>query len=233
MNLPRENYPFLGLRAIRLCLERPAIFKPQLRAILRAASIGNVRVMYPMISSIAEFRHATAVLEECKAELRKENKPFNAEIEAGTMIEVPSAAVTADLLAKEVKFFSIGTNDLIQYTVAIDRMDDRIAHLYEPTHPAILRLIQQVVDASRTNGIWTGICGEAASDLVLIPLFVGLGVTELSVSPALIPQVKKAIQSLSLSDCQALAEQARRATLASEILELCVEFAARSFPDLL
>lgn len=233
MNLPRENYPFLGLRAIRLCLERPAIFKPQLRAILRAAVIGNVRVMYPMISNIAEFRQATAVLEECKAELRKENKPFNAEIEAGAMIEVPSAAMTADLLAKEVKFFSVGTNDLIQYAIAIDRMDDRIAHLYEPTHPAILRLIQLVVDASRANGIWTGICGEAASDLILVPLFLGLGITELSVSPALVPQVKKAIQSVSFSDCQALAEQAHRATLACEILELCLEFARRSFPDLL
>jgi phosphotransferase system enzyme I (PtsI) len=233
MDLPKEDYPILGLRAIRLCLERPAIFKPQLRAILRAATKGNIRLMFPMISSLTEFREARAVLEECKVELRSENKPFNEKTEIGVMIEVPSAALTSDLLAKEVNFFSIGTNDLIQYTIALDRLNNRVAHLYEPTHPAVLRLIRQVVEAGRNNGIWTGTCGEAASDLILIPLLVGLGVSELSVSPMLIPHVKKAIQSVSLMDCQRLAEQSLQATVSSEILDLCAAFARQRFGELL
>jgi phosphotransferase system enzyme I (PtsI) len=233
LDLPREDNPFLGCRAIRFSLEHPAIFKPQLRAILRASAHGHVRMMYPMISGLAEFRQASAILEECKSELRTEGKPFDEKLEVGVMIEVPSAALAADVLAKEVKFFSIGTNDLIQYTIAVDRVNDRIAHLYKPTHPAILRLIKMVVDAARANGIWTGVCGEMAGDIVLTPLLLGLGIDELSTSPTLVPRVKKAVQSVSLTDCQALAEKSLRSNTSSDILQLCVDFARSRYDDLI
>ncbi len=230
---PTEENPFLGCRAIRFCLEHPAIFKPQLRAILRASVHGYVRLMYPMISGLAEFRQATAILEECKAELREEGKAFDEALEVGVMIEVPSAALAADVLAKEVKFFSIGTNDLIQYTIAVDRVNDRIAHLYKPTHPAILRLIKIVVEAARANNIWTGVCGEMAGDIVLTPLLLGLGIDELSTSPTLVPRVKKAVQSMSLTDCQALASEALASNTSSDILQLCVNFARRRYDELI
>lgn len=232
LDLPAEDNPFLGCRAIRLCLENPEIFKPQLRAILRASAHGSVRMMYPMISGLGEFRQANAIVDVCKAELRAEGKPFNEDIEIGVMIEVPSAALAADILAREVKFFSIGTNDLIQYTIAVDRVNDRIAHLYKPTHPAILRLIRMVVQAARANGIWTGVCGEMAGDIVLTPLLLGLGVDELSTSPATVPRVKKAIQSLKLTECQALAEQALRTETSSDILQLCLDLAHARYHDL-
>lgn len=232
LDLPKEENPFLGCRAIRLCLEHPGIFKPQLRAILRASAVGQVRLMYPMISGLAEFRQASAILEECKSELRSEGKPFDEKLEVGVMIEVPSAALAADLLAREVKFFSIGTNDLIQYTIAVDRVNDRIAHLYKPTHPAILRLIKMVVDAARENGIWTGVCGEMAGDIVLAPLLLGLGIDELSTSPTLVPRVKKAVQSVSLIDCQDLAERSLRSNTSSDILQLCIDFARSRYDEL-
>ncbi|HEY8900507.1 MAG TPA: phosphoenolpyruvate--protein phosphotransferase [Chthoniobacterales bacterium] len=232
LDLPEEENPFLGCRAIRLCLERPEIFKPQLRAILRAAVHGHVRLMYPMISGLGEFRQANAILEECKAELRAEGTAFREDVEVGLMIEVPSAALSADLLAREAKFFSIGTNDLIQYAIAVDRVNDRIAHLYKPTHPAILRLIRMVVEAARANNIWTGVCGEMAGDIVLTPLLLGLGIDELSTSATLVPRVKKAVQSLSLTDCQALAEQALRSSTSSDILQLCVDLARSRYDDL-
>lgn len=188
--------------------------------------------MYPMISGLAEFRQASAILEECKSELRSEGKPFDEKLEVGVMIEVPSAALAADLLAREVKFFSIGTNDLIQYTIAVDRVNDRIAHLYKPTHPAILRLIKMVVDAARENGIWTGVCGEMAGDIVLAPLLLGLGIDELSTSPTLVPRVKKAVQSVSLIDCQDLAERSLRSNTSSDILQLCIDFARSRYDEL-
>ena len=237
MELPREENPFLGCRAIRFCLEHPAIFKPQLRAILRASAHGKIRLMYPMISGLAEFRQASVILEECKAELRAEGTAFDEELEVGVMIEVPSAALAADLLAKEVRFFSIGTNDLIQVEARgridrIDRVNDRIAHLYKPTHPAILRLIKMVVDAARANGIWTGVCGEMAGDIVLTPLLLGLGIDELSTSPTQVPRVKKAVQSVSLTDCQALAAAALQSNTSSDILQLCVDFARSRYDEL-
>ncbi len=232
LDLPEEENPFLGCRAIRLCLERPELFKPQLRAILRAAVHGHVRLMYPMISGLGEFRQANAILEECKAELQAEGRPFNADIEVGLMIEVPSAALSADLLAREAKFFSIGTNDLIQYTIAVDRVNDRIAHLYKPTHPAILRLIRMVVEAARANHIWTGVCGEMAGDIVLTPLLLGLGIDELSTSATLVPRVKKAVQSLALTECQALVEEALRSNTSSDILQLCLDMARARYGDL-
>ena len=232
LELPQEDNPFLGCRAIRFCLEHPEIFKVQLRAILRASAHGYVRLMYPMISGLGEFRQANAVLEECKAELRAEGKSFNEQMEVGIMVEVPSAALAADLLAKEVSFFSIGTNDLIQYTVAVDRGNDRITHLYKPTHPAILRLIQMVVIAARENNIWTGVCGEMAGDIVLTPLLLGLGIDELSTSATVVPRVKKAVQSVSLTECQKLAEQALQTTTSGEILQLCVDFANSHYSEL-
>ena len=233
LELPVEDNPFLGCRAIRFCLEHPAIFKSQLRAILRASAHGYIRLMYPMISGLAEFRQASTILEECKAELRKEGRPFNEDLEVGVMIEVPSAALAADVLAKEVKFFSLGTNDLIQYTIAVDRGNDRIAHLYKPTHPAILRLIRMVVEAARANNIWAGVCGEMAGDIVLTPLLLGLGIDELSTSPTLVSRVKKAVQSVSLTDCQALVEQAMRSNTSSDILQLCVDFARSRYDELI
>ena len=203
----KEANPFLGCRAIRLCLENVDVFKTQLRAILRAGALGNVRIMYPMISSLEELREANAILEDCKNALRGEGQPFAENIEVGIMIEVPSAALSADLLAREVRFFSIGTNDLIQYTIAVDRLNEHIAHLYQPTHPAVLRLIKMVVQAAHANGIWVGVCGEMAGDVILTPLLLGLGIDELSASAPAVPRIKRAVQSLNQSECERLVDK--------------------------
>jgi phosphotransferase system enzyme I (PtsI) len=232
-HLPAEINPFLGCRAIRFCLDRPDIFKAQLRAILRVGALGNVRMMFPMISGLSELRQAKEVLETCKAELRQEGKPFNEDIELGIMIEVPSAVLVADALAEEVDFFSIGTNDLIQYTIAVDRVNERIAHLYEPTHPAILRLIEMTVSAAHARGIWVGVCGEMAGEITLTPLLIALGVDELSVSAGLVPRVKKAVQMLETSECRKLLEETRTLNSANEILARCEEVARRHYAELL
>ncbi len=231
--VPPELNPFLGCRAIRFCLERPDIFKVQLRAILRASALGNVRMMYPLISGLGEVRQANALLAECKAELRAEGKDFNDRMEVGIMIEVPSAAMCAPELAREVSFFSIGTNDLIQYSIAVDRVNERIAHLYEPTHPAILRLIKMVVDAAHDAGIWAGVCGEMASEVTLTPLLLGLGVDELSAGTPLVPRVKRAVQSLEMSVCRQLAEAALKMPLPGPILDECEAVARKYYPELL
>ena len=231
--VPPELNPFLGCRAIRFCLERPDIFKVQLRAILRASALGNVRMMYPLISGLAEVRQANALLAECKAELCAEGKDFNDRMGVGIMIEVPSAALCAPELAREVSFFSIGTNDLIQYSIAVDRVNERIAHLYEPTHPAILRLIKMVVDAAHDAGIWAGVCGEMASEVTLTPLLLGLGVDELSASTPLVPRVKRAVQSLEMSVCRQLAEDALKMPLPGPILAECEAVARKYYPELL
>jgi phosphoenolpyruvate-protein phosphotransferase (PTS system enzyme I) len=232
-HLPTEINPFLGCRAIRFCLDRPDIFKAQLRAILRAAALGNVRMMFPMISGLSELRQAKEILETCKAELREEGKPFKQDIELGIMIETPSAVLVADALAREVKFFSIGTNDLIQYTIAVDRVNERIAHLYEPTHPAILRLIEMTVAAAHANGIWVGVCGEMAGEITLTPLLLALGVDELSASAGLVPRVKKAVQTLDMKECDRLLEEIRDFHSGAEILARCEEVARRHYADLL
>lgn len=233
LHLEEEQNPFLGCRAIRLCLQNPEIFKTQLRAILRAATVGNIRMMYPMISGLEELRSANAVLEECKDELRERGIPFNPGLEVGIMIEVPGAALVADHLAREVKFFSIGTNDLIQYTIAVDRGNDRIAHLFEPTHPAIIRLIKTVVDAAHRNNIWVGVCGEMAGDIALTPLLLGLGVDELSASSTVVPRVKKAVQSLSIPTCEALAGEALELDNSFAILHRCLEVASTHYAELI
>ena len=232
-HLPTEINPFLGCRAIRFCLDRPDIFKAQLRAILRAAATGNVRMMFPMISGLSELRQAKEILEACKVELRDEGKSFKEDIELGIMIEVPSAVLVADALAREVKFFSIGTNDLIQYTIAVDRVNERIAHLYEPTHPAILRLIEMTVTAAHANSIWVGVCGEMAGEITLTPLLLALGVDELSASAGLVPRVKKAVQTLDTKECNRLLEDVRDLHSAAEILERCEEVARRHYAELL
>jgi phosphotransferase system enzyme I (PtsI) len=232
-HLPTEINPFLGCRAIRFCLERPDVFKAQLRAILRASAVGNVRMMYPLISGLSELRQANEVLESCRSELRAEGVPFNENLEVGIMVEVPSAVLIADALAKEVDFFSIGTNDLIQYTIAVDRVNERIAHLYEPTHPAILRLMEMTVAAAHANGIWVGVCGEMAGEITLTPLLIGLGVDELSASPGLVPRVKKAVQTLDSQECAALLAEVRDFSSAAEIFSRCESIARQHYPELL
>jgi phosphotransferase system enzyme I (PtsI) len=221
---PKEDNPFLGYRAIRFCLDNPKIFKDQLRAILRASIHGEIRLMYPMISGREELARANAVLAECKEELTTRKIAFNPNLQVGSMIEIPSAAITADLLARDCDFFSIGTNDLIQYLLAIDRVNDKIAHLYEPTHPAVIRTLKSVVEQAHSQKIKVSVCGEMAGDAVYAPLLLGLGIDELSMSPPLIPAVKYLIRSMNLSDAQKLAAEALKMTTAKEILTLCEEF---------
>src|ERR1700736_5300762 len=228
-----ELNPFLGWRALRFCLENVDIFKTQLRAILRASAVGNVKIMFPMISGLEELRHAVSVLDECRKELRAAKIDIGEKMEVGAMIEIPSAAIASDMLAREGDFFSIGTNDLIQYTIAVDRVNERIAHLYEPTHPSVVRLLKVTADAAHANDIWVGVCGEMAGDVVLAPLLLGLGVDELSVSATLVPQVKLAVQNLATPECRQLVDEALKLSTASEILERCLELATARYGDLL
>lgn len=225
-----ELNPFLGWRAIRFCLENIDIFKTQLRAIVRASVVGNVKIMFPMISGIEELRHAKAVLDECRKEIGEKK---SGKMEVGAMIEIPSAAISADTLAREVDFFSIGTNDLIQYTIAVDRVNERIAHLYEPTHPAVLRLLKMIADAAHANKIWVGVCGEMARDVATIPILIGLGMDELSVGATSVPRVKMAVRSLAVPECQQLVNEVLQLQTSSEILARCLELATKRYGDLL
>ena len=225
-----ELNPFLGWRAIRFCLENIDIFKTQLRAILRASAVGNVKIMFPMISGLEELRHAKAVLDECRNEVGEKK---SGKMEVGAMIEIPSAAISADALAREVDFFSIGTNDLIQYTIAVDRVNEQVAHLYEPTHPAVLRLLKMIADAAHANKIWVGVCGEMARDVATIPILVGLGMDELSVGATSVPRVKMAVRSLAMPECQQLVNEVLQLQTSSEILARCLELATKRYGDLL
>jgi phosphotransferase system enzyme I (PtsI) len=233
VDISDELNPFLGWRAIRFCLENIDIFKTQLRAILRASAVGNVKIMFPMISGLDELRRAISILNECKNELHASKIGIGEKTEVGAMIEIPSAAISADALAREVDFFSIGTNDLIQYALAVDRVNERIAHLYEPTHPAVLRLLKMIADAAHAHNIWVGVCGEMAGDIALIPLLLGLGVDELSASATLVPRVKRAVQSLAIPECQQLVDEALKLETPSKILALCLELADKHYGDLL
>ncbi len=227
-----EMNPFLGWRAIRFCLQESAIFRAQLRAILRASAEGNVKIMYPMISGLEELTQSNELVEQCKAELRAAGVPFDENLEIGAMIEIPSAVLIADSLAKRVKFFSVGTNDLIQYTLAVDRLNEKIAYLYDPTHPAVLRLIKLTVEAAHRHGIWTGVCGEMASDPAMIPILLGLGVDELSITPPLVPPIKYIIRRLKLAECKELADFALGCESSSEILTRSQALVSRAAPDL-
>jgi phosphotransferase system enzyme I (PtsI) len=230
--VPREMNPFLGWRAIRFCLEQRDLFREQLRAILRASVEGNVKMMFPMISGLDELNQTLALVEECKTELRQKGIPFDEHLEVGAMIETPSAVIVAESLAKRLKFFSIGTNDLIQYSLAVDRMNEKIAHLYEPTHPAIVRLIKITVEAAHQHKIKVSVCGEMAGDPVLAPLLLGLGVDELSVAPPLVPPVKFIIRRLKLTEARELAQFALLSESAAEILARCQNLARQVAPSL-
>ena len=232
LDVPREMNPFLGWRAIRFCLERVDVFKVQLRAILRASALGNVKIMFPMISGVEELKAAIGVLNDAKRELRKKNVPFNKDLFVGAMIEIPSAAMTADILAKEVDFFSIGTNDLIQYSLAVDRINEKIAYLYEPRHPAVLRLIRNVIEAAHRNGIWVAMCGEMASEPSLTLILLGLGLDEFSVSAVAIPEIKKVIRSVTLQDSRDLAREVMSLESISLIRRKTTKLVRKAVPEL-
>jgi phosphotransferase system enzyme I (PtsI) len=228
-----EPNPFLGWRGIRVSLARPAMFREQVRAILRASAFGKVAVMFPMISGLSEVWRCREMVRRCMDELDSEGIPFDHDMPVGIMIEVPAAALCADLLAPEVDFFSIGTNDLIQYTVAADRVNPHVADLYRPTHPAVIRLIKRTIDAATDNGIWTGICGEMAGDIRLTPLLIGLGVEEMSVGPQQVPSVGQAIRSLSYAECAAMSDEALRHSRSQGVLDLSLEVARKHYAELL
>lgn len=212
-----EMNPFLGLRGIRLCLTQEELFKTQLRAILRASHFGKAKIMFPMISDVSEVLQAKALLKEAQRDLTRRRIPFDKNLEVGIMIELPSAALTSDILAKEADFFSVGTNDLIQYTVAADRINEKVAYLYKPLHPAILRLLKQVIQAAHDARIWIGMCGEMAADPLYTPLLVGMGLDEFSTGPAFVPQVKKCIRELNFAQSRELAEQALTLTTSDAV----------------
>tara|TARA_E500000081_G_scaffold89934_1_gene91083 strand:- start:1260 stop:2918 length:1659 start_codon:yes stop_codon:yes gene_type:complete len=227
-----EPNPALGWRAIRYCLDHREIFKTQLKSILRAGSKRNIKIMFPMITTLSELDQALELLEESKQSLRQEGKPFDAGMKVGVMIETPGAVMIADTLASKVNFFSIGTNDLIQYSLAVDRTNDKIAHLYNPTHPGIIRSIRQVIVAAHKAGIHVGICGEMAGEPDFVPLLLGLGVDELSASAPLIPQVKYLIRRLKIEESRALAEQALTMQYSHEILEASRTLMQRVAPEI-
>ncbi|MBU9705382.1 phosphoenolpyruvate--protein phosphotransferase [Paenibacillus sp. AK121] len=220
LDLPKEMNPFLGFRAIRLCLDRQDIFRTQLRALLRASVHGNLRIMFPMIATLNEFREAKAVLLEEKEKLVAEGVSVSEEIQLGIMVEIPSTAVLADQFAKEVDFFSIGTNDLIQYTMAADRMNERVSYLYQPYNPSILRLVKMVIDAAHREGRWVGMCGEMAGDTTAIPLLLGLGLDEFSMSATSILPARSQISKLSRADMEKLATKALDMQTAEQVVEL-------------
>ncbi|UXR78955.1 MULTISPECIES: phosphoenolpyruvate--protein phosphotransferase [unclassified Staphylococcus] len=228
LNLPEEMNPFLGYRAIRLCLDQPDIFRPQLRALLRASVYGKLNIMFPMVATVQEFRDAKALLLEEKENLKNEGVEVSDDIELGIMVEIPSTAALADIFAKEVDFFSIGTNDLIQYTMAADRMSERVSYLYQPYNPSILRLVKQVIDASHKEGKWTGMCGEMAGDETAIPLLLGLGLDEFSMSATSILKARRQIKGLSTTEMTQLADRAMNCATVDEVITLVNDATAKA-----
>lgn len=220
LDLPKEMNPFLGFRAIRLCLEKTDMFKTQLRALLRASAYGQLSIMFPMVAAIEEVRQAKALLQEVKEELTASGIEVSNTIEVGIMVEIPSTAAAAEIFAKEVDFFSIGTNDLIQYTMAADRMSEKVAHLYQPYHPAILRLVKNVIDAAHKEGKWAGMCGEMAGEATAVPLLLGLGLDEFSMSATSVLPARSQIRQLSKKDTESLVEEAMTLSTSDEIAEL-------------
>ncbi len=222
-DLPKEHNPFLGYRAIRISLAQPDLFSAQLKAILRASAFGNFKIMFPMISNVGELRNAKQILEQSKEDLRKRKIPFDERIQTGIMIETPSAAITADILAKEVDFFSIGTNDLCQYTLAVDRRNEKIEHLYDPFNPAVLRLIKYTIDQAQKNNIHVGICGELASEPMAVRLLLGMGLRELSMNAGSLFEVKKIILSTNIAQAKTMCERVMEMEDSASILEVLQE----------
>ncbi len=227
MNITQEANPFMGLRAIRLCLKYPDLFKTQLKGILRASVTGNVKIMYPMITQVEEIRQANEILNQAKAELRKEGKKFDEDVQVGAMIEVPSVAVITDIIAKEVDFLSIGTNDLIQYTMAVDRVNEDVAFLYDPLHPAILRLLKNIIESGHNAGKSVGMCGEMAGSPEFTIALLGLGLDEFSMSAIQIPKIKNVIRSVSMKDAKNLANELLKCNDRTEISRVIKRFKYR------
>jgi phosphoenolpyruvate-protein phosphotransferase (PTS system enzyme I) len=232
LQVPMEMNPFLGWRAIRFCLQEKDIFRTHLRAILRASAFGNIKMMYPMISCLAELEAANTLVMQYQQELKAEGIAYDPNMEIGLMIEIPSAALIADTLAKRAKFFSIGSNDLIQYCMAVDRLNEKIAHLYEPTHPALLRLVKMTVEAAHRRNIWSGVCGEIASDLTMVPLLLGMGVDELSVAPPYVAQVKYLIRRIKDKEAKELADFALQCESPADIRARAQTFVQNIAPSL-
>ncbi len=230
--IPPEANPFLGWRAIRIGLDRPEMLKAQLRAILKASAFGNIKIMFPMISDVEELRQARKYLDEAKRDLDAEGIKYKEDIEVGMMVEVPSVALLADIFAQHVDFFSIGTNDLVQFTLAVDRGNEQVAHLHTPYHPAVLQLIKKTVDAAHDNGIWVGMCGELAGDPLATLLLIGLGLDELSTSPTSIPEIKKLIRSSTKEDAKLIADKALRGKTATEVYSSLLRTMRKQFADM-
>lgn len=223
-SLPKETNPFLGMRSIRFTLKEKALFLTQLRALLRASPYGDLKIMFPMIATLDELREAKTLLEQVKTDLKKEKIPFNDDIEIGIMIETPAAAFASDIFADEVDFFSIGTNDLIQYTFAIDRMNENVSHLYDPLHPAILRLMKHVLMTAERHGKWVKVCGEMASDERAIPILIGLGLTSFSMDPSAILSARRLVNTLSQEKMKAIAKEALKRKTSKEVEQLLIEY---------
>lgn len=231
LDLPKEMNPFLGYRAIRLCLDRQEIFRTQLRAILRVSADGNVKIMYPMIATLAELREANQILQDVKQELDREGIPYHPQIEVGIMIEIPAAAIISDQLAKEADFFSIGTNDLIQYTMAVDRMNEKVSYLYQPFNPALLRLIQTVIHAAHREGKWVGMCGEMAGNKLAIPILLGMGLDEFSMSASSILPIRSLLQKLKKSELEQWVDHVLQMGTAEEIRRFVESETVKIDPD--